>query len=101
MLRCARDDSAGLPMVHQGPADGVAVDGRGELGGDAAAVHHPDPVGEEEDLVEVLADQEDAGAAVAGDPEALVDRGGGAHVEAAARAVGDDDARGCLRIRGQ
>ena len=56
---------------------------------DAAAVHDADAVGEEQDLVEVLADQEDAGAGVARVAEPLVHRGGGAHVEAAARAVGE------------
>src|SRR5690242_16718098 len=37
----------------------------GDLADDPAAVHHPDPVGEAEDLVELAGDEDDRGAVVA------------------------------------
>ena len=52
-------------------------DGGGVVGGDVAAVaHHGDAVGEREDLVEAVRDEQDAGSAVAqaaGDGEEAVD----------------------------
>src|ERR1700752_2342010 len=77
-------------MVHHDAADGLAIGRRREFGGDAAAGHDADAIGEIEHLVEVVADQQDGGAGRAGFQKALVHGGAGAHVEAAAWAVGDD-----------
>src|SRR6185312_261470 len=83
--------SSSLAMVHKRAPDCVAINRRGELGGDAPAVHDPDAIGEEQDLVEVLADQEHARAAIARDPQALVHRRRRPHVEPPAGAVSEDD----------
>src|SRR5690242_5542567 len=85
--------SSSLAMMHDRPPDPVAVHRRGELGGDAPAVHHPDAIGKEQDLIEILADQKDAGAAVARGPQALMNGRGGANVEAAARTMRKHDTR--------
>ena len=52
-----------LSMMHHDPADSLAICRRLELGGDPAARHDTDAIGEIEHLVEVIADQQDGGAA--------------------------------------
>ena len=59
---------------------------------DPALVHHVDPVGQRQDLVELLGDQEDRGAGGAARRGAAVDRLDGADVQAARRLDGDDQA---------
>ena len=84
-------------MVHHDTADGLAI-GRGcELGGDAAAGHDADAIGEIEHFVEVVTDQQDGGAARARFQKSLVHGGAGAHVETATWAVRDND----LRVAGE
>jgi hypothetical protein len=56
-------------------------------------VDHGDAVGKAHEFVEVLGNQDDAGAAVAGGQEAFVNVGGGADVEAARRLGGEHDLR--------
>ena len=78
-------------MVHHGAPDRLTIRGRVETGDDAAARHRPDPVGNAEHLVEILADQHDGGARIAGGKETPVHRGVGPHVQSAGRTVRDND----------
>src|SRR5580700_748874 len=82
-----------LSMVHHDPADSLAVGRRLELGGDPAARHDADAIREIEHLIEVIADQQDGGAAGARFQKALVHRRAGAHVETAAWTMRHDDFR--------
>src|SRR5690349_23030842 len=59
----------------------------------ATAIHDDDAVGQREQLVEILGDEQDAGAPGAGFQELLMDIADRADVEAARRLVGEDDAR--------
>src|SRR5258708_24400244 len=80
-------------MVHHGAADGLPVGRPRELRDDPAARHHADAIRQGQDFVEVFADEEHAGAAIARGDEALMHRRAGAGVEPAARAVSHDDRR--------
>ena len=64
-------------------------------------IDHGDAVGERQQLVEVLGDEEDAGAAFARGEEPAMDLGLRADVEAAGRLVGEDQPRACGRARGR
>ena len=83
----------GVGTEHH-PADLVAVGGaRVDDADDAAAVHDGDAVGQLEQLVEVLADQQHAGAAGPAFEQQLLGAPGGGDVEAAARVGGDHQRR--------
>ena len=82
-------------MVHHGAANGVAVGGSVELGNNASARHHADAVGNTEDFVEVLADEYDRRAGVAGGDQPSVHGRACPHVEPAGRAMGDNNSKAC------
>ena len=87
---CRRRASCVVGAEHQ-PADRVAVGGaRVDDADHLAVVQHGDPVGHVEQLVEVLGDQQHAGAAGAAFEQQLLGSSGGGDVEAAARVGGDD-----------
>src|SRR5215831_21305417 len=71
---------------------------RVELAGQAPLVEHDDSVGEREDLVQVLADQEDADAVVGSLPEVSVYRLDRADVETSRRRGGDQHPRLPLKL---
>ena len=73
---------------------------RGRLAGDAAVVEHDDPVGDGQQLVEVRADQQHAGARVAAAAQLGVHELGGADVDAARRLRGQHEARLALELAG-
>src|SRR5688572_31251625 len=58
---------------------------------DAPLEHHEHTVGQLQQLVKVLADEEHAGAAVARGHDLSADLGGGTEIEARARVLGDED----------
>src|SRR5260370_38230013 len=80
-------------MIHHGPANALSIGRAGKFGNDPAPRDHADAIRQGENLVEILADEQHAGAAIAGSDEALVDRRASAGIEAPARAMGDDDRR--------
>ena len=49
----------------------------GEYGGDLAAEHHDDPIGQSKELIEIGRDEQHRRAAFGGGEDALVDEGGG------------------------
>src|SRR5687768_481918 len=67
----------------------------------AAAIHHDHPIRQREQLVEVLGDQQDAGAGSARLQQLLMDVADCADVEAAGRLVGEDDARAKRHLAAQ
>ena len=88
-----------MPSGHE-QADLLDVGvGRVELAEDRALVHHGDPVGEREDLVEVLADQQHGDAVGGGVAQVRVDGLDRADVEPARRRGGDDQARLAVNSR--
>ena len=80
-------------MVHHSVSDLLPVRGSLELGNDAPAGHHTNPVGQAQNLVEVVADQQDGCTGVARAQQPLVNRSARTDVETAARTMSDDDAR--------
>src|SRR5439155_21933698 len=82
-----------LPSCHQQADLLDARLARVEVAEDRALVHDGDPVGEREDLVEVLADQEHPDSLAGRRPQVLVHRLDGADVEAAGRRCSDDELR--------
>src|SRR3982074_3644364 len=77
-------------MAHHRAADGLTVSPSLELGGDAATRHPPDAVGQGENLVEILADQDHRRSAIARRQQLFMHRGAGASVQATARAWRND-----------
>ena len=88
-------------MVHHGVSDLLPVCGSLELGNDPPAGHHTNPVGQAQNLVEVVANQQDGGAGVARAEQPLVHRSTRSDVETAAGTMGDDDARDFGQLAGQ
>src|SRR3954462_10014393 len=85
---CVRRRSICTRIVPSGHEQADLLDVRlpgGELAEDATLVHHDDPVGEREDLVEVLSDQEDADAGLRRLPQVPVDGLDRADVQSARR----------------
>ena len=72
--------------------------GRGQLADDPPGEQHDDAVGEGEQLVEVLGDQQHPAAGVAQPAQLVVDVGVGTDVEAAGR-LGGDERPGLARER--
>ena len=92
--------TAPCPSRHEQPELLDVARARVELSGDPALVHHHDPVGEREDLVEVFADQETAtpGRCLAQVRVHGFDR---ADIEPARRRRGDEHARLALELAGE
>src|SRR5579872_5898949 len=85
--------SVSLSMVDHGAPDCLAVGRCLKLGRDPAPRHNADTIGETENFIEVVADQQDGGAAGARLEKSLMDRRASAHVQAAAGAMRHDDLR--------
>ena len=80
-------------MIHHGPANSLTVGRPVKFRDNAAACHDSDAIRRTQYLVEILADQDHRGAAVARRQQTLVHGEACAGVETAARAVGDHDRR--------
>ena len=85
------------PVISRPSARGVASLAR-QLADDPSGEQHDEPVGEGEQLVEVLGDQQHPAAGVAHPAQLLVDVGVGADVEATSR-LGGDERPGLARQR--
>src|SRR5216683_2743945 len=78
-------------MIHHGAANSLAIRRPLKLGDYPAARHDADAVRKSQHLVEILADQDNCGAKLAGGNQALMHRIASARVQTAARTVGHDD----------
>ena len=78
----------------------LPVGRRSKFGDDAAACHDTDAIGEAENLVEIIADENHRRSVRSSCQETCMDGGGGAHIEAAARTVRNDDLRVAPKLAG-
>ena len=85
-------------MADHRLTDSVPVQWRAEVADDASAHHDTSTVGKGQHLVEVLADEQDGGSAVAGCAKPCVNLGACSHIESAARAMCEDQLRFAVKL---
>src|SRR5258708_38576315 len=92
-IHAARQKVPSVDMDHRGTHRFRCESRRLELAREPALAQHDQPVGELEQLLELLGHQQHRGALRSAGAQAVADRLGAAHVEAARRIERDDDTR--------
>src|SRR5258708_38889490 len=92
-IHAARQKVPSVDMDHRGTHRFWGESGRLELARDPSLTQHDEPVGELEQLFELLGHQQHRGALRSAGAQAVADCLGAAHVEAARRIEGGDETR--------